>query len=74
MASYISNIPTKNVDPKIRENLQLRDQNKMLQGQLKKLEEHVEYLTKLVENNECSECKKKSSGLRQTNPQTLAKF
>jgi len=28
------------------------------------LEEHIEYLTKLVETNECLECKKKNSVLR----------
>ena len=38
MATYISNIPTKNIDPKIKENVQLREQNRQLQGQLRKLE------------------------------------
>jgi cell division protein FtsB len=51
MASYISNIPVKNVDPKLQENAHLREQNIQLQQHIKKLEEHIEYLTKLVENN-----------------------
>lgn len=37
MATYINNIPTKNIDPKIKENVQLREQNVQLQQQLKKL-------------------------------------
>ncbi len=47
MATYISNIPVKNVDPKIQENFQLKEQNQQLKTQLKKLEDHIEYLTRL---------------------------
>ena len=57
MASYISNAPVKNVDPKIQENHQLREQNAQLREQLRKLEEHIQFMTKLLENNECASCK-----------------
>lgn len=41
MASYISNVPTKNIDPKIQENNQLKDQNAQLRQEIQRLEEHV---------------------------------
>lgn len=44
-----------------------------LHAQLKKLEEHVEYLTKLLENNQCPECKKNKT-LRKTEPEIINKI
>ena len=61
MATYISNIPTINVDPKIQENHQLRDQNIQLKDEIRTLEEHIQYLTRLLENNECFSCKNRST-------------
>ena len=63
MASYISNLPTKNVDPKIRENHVLREQNAHLKSQLSKMEEHIQYLTQLLETNTCPKCALKPSPL-----------
>jgi hypothetical protein len=40
--------------------------NTQLRLEIKKLEDHVKYLTKLLEGNECAECKKKSNLRSQT--------
>ena len=42
MASFINNVPSKNVDPKVRENEQLREQNEQYRKQIKKMAEHIE--------------------------------
>ena len=61
MASYINNIPTKNIDPKIRENNILREQNEQYRHQIKKMAEHIEKLTKLVESSICVKCSSSKS-------------
>jgi cell division protein FtsB len=59
MASVISNAPTLNVDPKVRQNEQLRQQVSTLNKEIRKLEDHIKVLTKIVESNECLSCKRR---------------
>lgn len=59
MASFISNAPTLNVDPKVRQNEQLRQQLASLNKEIKKLEDHIKVLTKMLEGNECMSCKRR---------------
>ena len=47
-ASHIANAPTKNIDPKIREILELKRKNKVLQLELQNANKHIEYLTSLT--------------------------
>ncbi len=62
MASFISNVPTLNVDPKVRQNEQLRQQVSTLNKEISKLEEHIKVLTKMLEANECISCKRRKEG------------
>lgn len=47
-ASNIANAPTKNIDPKIKEILELKAKNKSLQLELANANKHIEYLTSLT--------------------------
>lgn len=47
-ASYIANAPTKNIDPKIKEILELKKKNKLLQLELLNANKHIEFLTSLT--------------------------
>ena len=67
MASFINNAPSKNIDPKTRENEQLREQNEQYRKQIKKMAEHIEQLTKMLEAGVCISCKNgQSNGFRQS--------
>ena len=59
MASYISNIPMKNLDPKVIENEALKNENRFLKDQVKKLASNLEELMTMLENNVCMNCKNK---------------
>ena len=41
----------------------LRDQNAQMKTQMRKLEEHVQYLTQLLETNTCPKCERKLTPL-----------
>lgn len=68
MASYISNAPTLNIDPKVRQNEQLRQHVASLNKEIKKLEDHIKVLTKLLEANTCVSCKKKKESVGEVDP------
>ncbi len=48
MASYINNIPTVNLDPKVKQNEQLRQHIVTLNKEIKRLEDHIKILAKMV--------------------------
>jgi hypothetical protein len=56
MATYINNSPARNIDPKIKENEFLKENNYHLKEEIGKLSAHIEYLTGLLQKNVCEKC------------------